>query len=60
MDPTGTESSGRAEMQLSKTHLLMWEHSPMIQGLVLRKTQEYEAKVLLEFLLKLGVMIFIE
>lgn len=47
-------------MQLSKTHLLMWEHSPMIQGLVLRKTQGYEAKVLLEFLLKLGVMIFIE
>ena len=42
---------------MSKTHLLMWEHSPTIQGLVLRKAQEYEPKVLLEFLLKLGVMI---
>ena len=60
MDPIGAESSGRAEMQLSKTHLLMWEHSPMIHGLTLRKTQEYEDNMLLEFLLKLGVMIFIE
>ena len=30
MDPLGTESSGKAEMQLSKGCLLMWEHSPMM------------------------------
>lgn len=60
MDPIGAESSGRAEMQLNKTYLLMWELSPMIHGLTLEKTQEYEANVLLEFLLKLGVLIFIE
>ena len=60
MDPIGAESSGRAEMQLNKTHLLMWELSPMIHSLTLGKTQEYEANVLLEFLLKLGVLIFIE